>query len=533
MKLYTTCFLVILTISATAQSYRWERIIGIPNRGEGLSDLKEHYDKGYYLDAGHWPLGSWGSTGWPVKTDVNGAVLWDKTLMGVYEYEYNSWEVISDEDGNTYVAGTMLSQQGRWHPLVAKFNACGEKVWCRVLDDLNSLYGGAAFDIVLNQNNQLIVLLEQLFPWTVDAMYLAAFSLDGDFLWRNVIASNANHNVMGANFYSMLYHNNAYYFTGIGYYPKPGNPYRWFMRHLFVGLDSLFEEKFILPFDYQGTALYGRSIISIPLNDTVLMAVGVDRIELQGVLVFYDINGNEIGHCMIDCSNLSPGILSSQLFNIVHSDDSLFIASGLYEPQRHMFRNFEVVLDTLCLLYNFVVRPNANSWAQLITTSDGNFMMGTNRRLVPTGPRDILLAKFDKNLQPVPFDTATYVYDTLCPYPIQSGNIDMSACMVIIVGEGDIPTSREYNARISTIPIRVFPNPAHDNITFALENTGHHSNIELRCFNLLGVLQYQTRVQRGQQQTTADVSSWPPGMYIVVTYSNGKPVGREKFVVRR
>jgi hypothetical protein len=32
---------------------------------------------------------------------------------------------------------------------------------------------------------------------------------------------------------------------------------------------------------------------------------------------------------------------------------------------------------------------------------------------------------------------------------------------------------------------------------------------------------------------TANVSNWPPGMYIAVVYSNGKPVGRGKFVVQR
>ncbi len=533
MKLYTTCFLVILTIAATAQSYRWERIIGLPHRDEGITDLKEHYDKGYYLEAAHRPIGAPTPWGWQVKTDVNGVVLWDKTLLGVDHWVGD--EVVSDEDGNRYVAGGMQTQQGMIYPFVAKFNACGENVWCRVIVIYNQPYGGVAREIVLNQNNQLIVLVRHSGWATVDKMYLAAFSLDGDFLFLNVVASMASHpDLLDPTLYHLLYHNNAYYLTGVGYYPKPGNPYHWFRRHLFVGLDSLFEEKFFLPYDYQGTTMYGRSFQSIPLNDTMLMAVGVHRIERHGTLIFYDIHGNEIGHCMVDASILYPGNELSQLTTIVRADDSLFIAAGHYEPEHMVLRNFEVVLDTSCLIYNFGLRPNALSFPLLIQTSDGNYLMGTSRRLGgASSQRDILLAKFDKNLQPVPFDTATYVYDTLCPYPIQSGNIDMSACMVIIVGEGNTPTSREYYARTSTIPIRVFPNPAQDNITFVLENTGHHNNIELRCFNLLGVLQYQTRVQRGQQQTTADVRSWPPGMYIVVTYSNGKPVGREKFVVRR
>ncbi|MFU8845029.1 MAG: T9SS type A sorting domain-containing protein, partial [Bacteroidales bacterium] len=65
------------------------------------------------------------------------------------------------------------------------------------------------------------------------------------------------------------------------------------------------------------------------------------------------------------------------------------------------------------------------------------------------------------------------------------------------------------------------------------ENTEHHRNIELRCFNLLGMQQHQTTILRGQQQASANVSAWPPGMYVVVVYSEGRPVGRGKFVVQR
>jgi hypothetical protein len=79
--------------------------------------------------------------------------------------------------------------------------------------------------------------------------------------------------------------------------------------------------------------------------------------------------------------------------------------------------------------------------------------------------------------------------------------------------------------------LNIYPNPAKDHITFALKNTEHHRNIELRCFNLLGVQKHQTTILRSQQQASANVSAWPPGMYVVVVYSDSRPVGREKFVV--
>jgi len=44
---------------------------------------------------------------------------------------------------------------------------------------------------------------------------------------------------------------------------------------------------------------------------------------------------------------------------------------------------------------------------------------------------------------------------------------------------------------------------------------------------------HHTKIISGQQQVSTDVSNWPPGLYIAVVLSDGKPVGRGKFVVQR
>lgn len=81
--------------------------------------------------------------------------------------------------------------------------------------------------------------------------------------------------------------------------------------------------------------------------------------------------------------------------------------------------------------------------------------------------------------------------------------------------------------------ITIFPNPAKDHVTFALDNREQHRNIELRCFNQLRMQLHHTKIISGQQQVSTDVSNWPPGLYIAVVLSDGKPVGRGKFVVQR
>jgi len=81
--------------------------------------------------------------------------------------------------------------------------------------------------------------------------------------------------------------------------------------------------------------------------------------------------------------------------------------------------------------------------------------------------------------------------------------------------------------------LNIYPNPAKDHITLTLENTWFHSNLELRCYSLTGVQQYHTRATAHPVGVEIDVSKWPTGMYIVVVFSDGGPVGRGKFVVQR
>jgi hypothetical protein len=129
--------------------------------------------------------------------------------------------------------------------------------------------------------------------------------------------------------------------------------------------------------------------------------------------------------------------------------------------------------------------------------------------------------------------------------PLIAGNYDFKLQFFSDYGPyADLKITEDFIAHFLTtvgIPelpepinqIGIYPNPAKDHITFALEITEHHRNIELRCFNLLGMQQHQTKILRGQQQTSANVSAWPAGMYVVVVYSEGRPVGRGKFVVTR
>jgi hypothetical protein len=125
-----------------------------------------------------------------------------------------------------------------------------------------------------------------------------------------------------------------------------------------------------------------------------------------------------------------------------------------------------------------------------------------------------------------------YTYDSLCPYQIQSGEIDISNCL-IVVDVKETPTPGEYLAGLKSIPIKAFPNPVHKNeVTFELQNTEHHVNMELKCFDIFGKLIHQEQVYPYQGESKIKIDDWSSGMYVALVYSDGKVVGKSKFVVR-
>jgi hypothetical protein len=529
-----TVITILLVLTSHAQNPSNGVYFGLPNRNVSIRNLVEYNDKGYYLqNLASTPSGT-GSMSWNIKTDINKEVLWDHFLThnsGIARGD----AVVLDNEGNRYVGGIIFFNFPD-HPFVAKFNPCGDKEWCVMLPKEG--YGqGVVKDIIINDNEELIVLLKYLAPSSPeikDRLFIAALSKDGALLWRNVYASPDNypllHNPTGEN---LIYINGEYYIAGRCYYAYPSNPSHVYHRAFFVGIDSIFSEKWILPFGSLDSII-GDAWNILPINDTLLMSVGSRWLPsphwYNSLLMFFDKNGNEFGHIEIQSSSISPEIDYNAIRTISQVNDTLFLSPLLLGMGgENMFG--EIVFDLLGNIHNYAVRDSREWVPKMAVGYDSDNVIGVQVQH-NTAFKQVFLYKVDENLQSVPLDTTTYVYDSLCPYPIQSGTIDLTGCMVLTSTDW-IPTPQEYYARIRTIPITIYPNPAKDHITFALENTEHHRNIELRCFNLLGMQQYQTTILRGQQQTTANVSTWPPGMYVVVVYSEGRPVGRGKFVVQK
>lgn len=514
--------MVLLSFIVNAQNQDWEVHIGVNGRYDQANDVKEYYDKGYYVDGGYEISSHW--YGWGIKTNINGEVLWDKTLVH-QQYEASSRAAVLDNEGNRYIVGGI----GGW-PIVSKFNTCGEEIWCKVIQFDDDFEYGYGTDIIISQNNEIIVLSSLDSEEEINKIHLIGLNENGDVLWIKPYASKNDHPwIMEPVTYDLMEHNHEYYISGYCYWPFPSDTTHYYQRPLFIGIDSLFNEKWILPF-YALDSVFGKAYSSIPINDSIILGAGIRRYGGNidnSLIAVYNINGEEVGLSEIFNEQIGPNIHSNHIRDIDRINDTLFIAAALFGTDYNINPGGELVLDTAGNLYNFLSHPNTSS-ASLTKSSDNNFVLAST--ITETnGDKNIYLYKIDENLQPVPFDTKPYTYDSLCPEPIQSGTIDLSACMVW-TGAEEIPSPEEYYSFIATIPITAFPNPAETEITLAFENTEHHNNMLLECYNIYGQKVHSEKIWKGQQQTKLDVSGWGKGLYFAVVKSNGKVAGMGRFV---
>jgi hypothetical protein len=75
-----------------------------------------------------------------------------------------------------------------------------------------------------------------------------------------------------------------------------------------------------------------------------------------------------------------------------------------------------------------------------------------------------------------------------------------------------------------------YPNPAETEITISFQNTDHHSNMLLECYNIYGQRVHSEKIWKGQQETRIDLQVWAKGLYFAVVKSEGKVAGSGRFV---
>jgi hypothetical protein len=523
----------LFTLTLSAQ--RWSRTFGNTNHYDAVYDLLEEYDKGYYL-VGYDVVNNSNAKGWNLKTDINGSLLYDKKLIS--PQVKIGYAVCQDSSGNKYVAGVDFTDDSNT-PFVVKFNACGEKVWCSLLKHWDFLWG-SPIDILINNDGNILVLARfEDGGLQINQIYLLCYSPDGEFLWAKPYASKTNHPLIAFAYGTKLYHfGEDYIISGYCYYPYPDNPNHVWLRPLFIGIDSLFNEKWILPFGIDDS-IVGQTYSAIPLNDSLTMGIGSKFRDYpngnirNSLLMFFNHEGEELGYTRIWGDSIVPGTLDNCLFEIETINDSLFLATSVFGPLTTANPYGEVVIDTSGKVYNSFSQPKTTGIIPLLRkTFDNKYIIAQDVYESDNMHTNIMLLKINANLEQDTLYTQNFVYDSLCPDPIASGDIDMTNCTLVQVSIDEAPTPEDYYKSLNTIPVKAYPNPADDLIRFDYKNTDRHQDIRLDCFDIAGQKIYSENISTGQQGSKIDVSVWSSGLYMAEVTSGGRIVGKAKFIVK-
>lgn len=521
---------LLISYHIVAQNQKWEVHIGYQNMNAYTWDITTAYDKGYLICAS--VANSTTANSKILKTNMNGSLLYDINVIHT-DNVLGLQKFCVDSSGNLYAGGGMwFNNAPPSLPALVKFNSCGEPVWCKYLPVTPQSVGGWVTDIIINSQNELIALIFQSTGGHADQIFIAAFDMDGKELWVRPYAKKSDYPLMVNQIgQKMIEYNNGYYIAGYCYYPYPNNPNHVFLRPLFIGIDGGFKEKWVKPF-YALDTILGWANSIIPINDSVLMGVGIRKLDGgkdNSLLAFINVDGEELGYAQITNEQIGPSIKDNEINHVERINDSLFIAAANFGVETSVNPVGELVIDTDGNIYNLQSRPNTQQKPFMVKTYDDNYIILAT---IKQGSHSSLyLYKINSNLESVPFDTTQYVYDSLCPYPIQSGTIDLTDCPPT-VSIGELPSPDEYYESIRWIPLKAYPNPVSgQELTIEFENTQHHSNMELRLYDAFGKELHRRRIYTGQQDTRLDVGHWPPGLYLAVVYSNGGAVGRCKVVV--
>ncbi len=279
----------------------------------------------------------------------------------------------------------------------------------------------------------------------------------------------------------------------------------------------------------------GKALTSIPINDSLFMGVGRYRYVgssdeiMDAWAMFYNDEGEQTGYQLISTDKLGSEITQSTFFEVERVNDSVYLAtSGNFYGEEDEGAMGEIVFDTAGNVYNYTLREStAGGNTSMVKAFDNKYAIACSYQY-PNLSYDVYFYKVNDSLEQDTVYPGNYTYDSLCPEQIQSGVIDLTGCTVI-TDIKDIPLLEDYNERKNAIEITAYPNPAETEITLAFQNTEHHSNMLLECYNLYGQRVHSEKIWKGQQQTKLDVGSWSKGLYLAVVKSEGKVAGRCKF----
>jgi hypothetical protein len=500
-----------------------------------LIGILESYDHGLLLSGKYGA--NYSKYNWLIKTDINGEVLWEKTI-GDGNNPIAFLDITQDMQGNEYLCGGTSTYDPDNDPIVIKIDQCGNKEWCRILYKENH-YSFATCLTLTPSGDVAVALFELNEPW-VDRICLAKLSAEGDLIWKHCYTS-ADTSERNEDIYEViLTPDKGFLLTGFCYYEDPEIPDHWIIHPYLLKVDSLgnFQWETVV-FKETNTDGGWAASTDVSVDQNYFYTSGshyhFDSILTKSpALMKIDMMGN-----VIDVYDIVEGYKYGALNYAQFINDSTLAAEAGWANTEDENWSLAVIIDTLGKLINSTVLVEDSYTSHLDVTHDGKLVYASNT--YQNGQFDCFLTKLNQNLEDDSLYTRFFTYDSLCPYQIVSDTIVQDDCGLIVGIEEDDRTVGLYDGKENELEI--WPNPAGDIVNCQLSNVNGKKDISLMIYDIFGrtVLtpitspspldsQFAGQKELGWQ---LDVSTLPSGIYFIVIRDERNVIGTWKFMVAR
>jgi hypothetical protein len=510
----------------------------LANKGTCPWSCIQCYDKGYLI--GGWLLTSDGFpiNGLILKTDINGELLWYKTLVDIVDG--TGIQDINQTDDNGWIIAGGTPQTDPWSdPFILKVNACGELEWCRIYSvGQNRADVAEAVEQIPGGYIAYVWFGENIFE-SSEICHLYRLDNDGDLVWQQSYGQSDTlmHGAFGEDM--IVSSANEYIITGWCYYPDSVNSNLKYLKPLIIKVDSSGTVEWEEPWsEINGDSFHGETYRSILDNQNIIYSCG-RHIESSATppgdrptLFKTDSNGNELAYF-----DLVPDSWQAVFYNLNWFQDSTIEIDGgwgMYPSDEGQIAVFKVdrngnILDSANII------EMAYCFSDAIVDQDNKVFLVQGQH--KSNQWRSYSWKLNSNLEFDTLYTQPFVYDSLCPHPIASDTIPLD-CVVVGVDE---PFQNPETGRL-----KAYPNPTESTLHIEIPDkiktvvsipsydvtTVYHEwhSATLEIYDLFGRKIHSQTVTQGQTNIDIDLTTWMNGMYVVRLVYNGHTVASVKVV---
>ena len=477
------------------------------------------YDHGIYIIGKHGH--NYVPFFWLIKTDINGEILWEKTIGEKYSYIGLNY-IDCNTSGSLYCVGSTTYYDEYKDPLILKLDSCGEKEWCKVYYS-PSHFDYASYVIALNEGG-CITTLRYTGISPDDRICLAKFSEYGDMLWKECYNSTDTGLVFEDSRSITLTPDKGFLISAVCDYENPNIPGQYLSKPYYIKTDSngIFQWEQVV---FKNEAEFGGNAWHTIINpDTNCYYSCISRYYYQEsrsapALVKLSLNGGVLG-----IYDIIDGFNHGGLDNAEFLNDTVLAASAGWGNSEEDIIGYAILIDTLGNLLDttFLYQDIYSSILKLTIDKKLLYMYNTFQN----NQFDVYLRKLNQQLEDDSIYTFPFKYDTLCPYPIASDTIVQDDCG-LIVGMPE-PIKSDYEEPDHLL---IYPNPGSDQIHVPCSM--FHVPCSILIYDLYGRKIESIKIPEGQEEIEINVSSYPQGIYIAVLRYDKRIIARKKFVVAR